>query len=208
MKTDVKLDATRFDALLESIAAKQPTPGGGAVASIVGALGAALARMVVNYSIGKKNLAEHDALHREAVQALTDLQRRALELAAADAEAYARLNALWKLPVEDEQRQRDFPPAVQAAIDAPSGILEACLRILDQLHGLAGRTNRMLDSDLAIAAVLAEAGARAAAWNIRINLPLVENGQDAGEINDRMTAALQRVVERTREIELRCTAES
>ena len=38
--------------LLESLAAKQPTPGGGAVASLTAAIGAALAQMVVNYSLG------------------------------------------------------------------------------------------------------------------------------------------------------------
>ena len=32
-------------------AAKQPVPGGGSVAALVGALGAAMGEMVVNYSV-------------------------------------------------------------------------------------------------------------------------------------------------------------
>ena len=44
---------------LEAIAAKQPTPGGGAVASLTAALAAATARMVLHYSLGKPLLAEH-----------------------------------------------------------------------------------------------------------------------------------------------------
>ena len=46
-----------LDQFLDSVAAKTPAPGGGAVASAVGALSAALAGMVVSYSTGKKNLA-------------------------------------------------------------------------------------------------------------------------------------------------------
>ena len=83
--------------LLDAIGAKVPTPGGGAVASLIGAIAAALAQMVVNYSKGKTSFAEHEALHREALTRLREFRERALALAEDDEEAYGVLNALWKL---------------------------------------------------------------------------------------------------------------
>ncbi len=47
------------------------------------------------------------------------------------------------------------------------------MKLMSLLERLTSATNRMLVSDLAIAAILAEAGAKAAAWNIHVNLPLV-----------------------------------
>ena len=67
------LDRLSVDELLAEIGAKSPTPGGGAVACVTAALAAALGRMVVNYSVGKPSLAEHDALHQAALEALADL---------------------------------------------------------------------------------------------------------------------------------------
>jgi formiminotetrahydrofolate cyclodeaminase len=162
---------------VEAVAAKQPTPGGGAVASIVAALAAALGRMVVNYSIGRKSLAAHDALHQEALSSLRELTSRALELAEDDAKAYGRLNALWKLDERDPVRVQEMAGAVEAAIAAPHAVLHVCMETLRLLQQLCGTTNAMLASDLAMAAILAEAGARSAAWNVRINLPQLEDAQ-------------------------------
>jgi formiminotetrahydrofolate cyclodeaminase len=186
-ESTVTLDGMSIRELLDAVGAKTPTPGGGAVASITAALGAALAGMVVAYSTGRKKLAEHAALHAEASETLADVGRRALDLARADAEAYARLNALWKLDEADERRRREFPAAVRDAIDAPARVLRLARDLLDLLGRLDGRTNAMLESDRAIAAILADAAARAAAWNVRINLPLVDDAAEAERI-ERETA--------------------
>ena len=50
---------TAIGQFLEAAAAKQPTPGGGSVTALVGALSASMAEMVVNYSAGKKGLEPH-----------------------------------------------------------------------------------------------------------------------------------------------------
>lgn len=161
--------------LLTAVAAKSPTPGGGAVTSFTTALAAALAQMVINYSVGKKTLAAHDALHLQALHTFGELAERAIALAEQDAKAYAHLNELQKLDKKNERRGREFAGAVAAAIDAPKAVLDVSLQMLELMKALLGTTNPHLKSDLAIAAILADAAARAAAWNIRINLPLLED---------------------------------
>lgn len=177
----MSLESMTVGDLISSLGDKIPTPGGGAVASIVTALSAALGIMVVRYSTGKKTLAEHDELHREALNTLDELARRALSLADEDARAYGTLNELMKANRGDDKPNEEWTQAVEAAIDAPVQVMSVCLGLMHLLDRLAGKTNRMLSSDLAIAAVLSEAGAKAAAWNVRTNLPLLK---DEGRVND------------------------
>lgn len=160
----------RIDEFLAQLGAKSPTPGGGAVAAMTGATAASLARMVVNYSLGKKNLAEHQPALRNADTALQRFEALMLGLGDEDAAAYALVNALQKLPESDPKRLADLPAAEAAALAVPRAVLGACCDLLRTIETLAPITNRHLRSDLAIAAVLAEAGARSAWWNVRVNL--------------------------------------
>lgn len=172
MPDDALTDAT-FAQLLDALAARSPAPGGGAAASAVGALGAALGRMVVAYSQGKKSLADHQQLIESAATRLDRARALFVQLAAEDAAAYAELNALQRLPAEDPDRIAREPGAIDACVGAPRAALAAANDLLRLLEDLCGRSNTHLRSDLAIAAVLAEAAAASAAWNVRINLPLV-----------------------------------
>ena len=179
--------------VLTAIGEKSATPGGGAVAAITAALAAALGRMVVNYSLGKKSLAAHDELHREALQVLADVEAGALELADADAAAYGRMQTLGALPEDDERRRREYPEAVRQAIAVPSRVLDESLCALRLLERLPGRTNRFLFSDLAIAALLAQSAAEAAAWNVRVNLTALDDRGEAdrmeGDVEQRLARA-------------------
>ena len=177
----MSLESMTVGSLISSLGEKTPAPGGGAVSSIVTALSAALGIMVVRYSTGKKTLAEHVELHREALKTLDELSRRALLLADADARAYGTLNELMKAKAGDNEPDEEWTQAVEAAIDAPVQVIRVCLGIMHLLDRLVEKTNRMLDSDLAIAAILSEAGAKAAAWNVHMNLPLLK---DEGRVNE------------------------
>lgn len=162
-----------FDSLLSSIAAKTPSPGGGAVACASGALAAALANMVVAYSLGKKNLAAHQQDLDSASAALTRLRSMLVELGDEDAQAYALVNELQKLPENDPRRRAELPAAIQASIQIPMAAIAACDDLLRLCERLAPITNTYLHSDLAIAAVLAESSARASRWNVLVNVALL-----------------------------------
>lgn len=158
-------------ALLGAIARKSPAPGGGAVASAAGALAAALAGMVLAYSVGKKSLAQHAEAHERLTERAEQAGRRLLELADADAEAYAHMNALQRLDAGDERREAELPAAVQRCVDVPLEVQSACLALLVDFEQLAPIANAWLLSDLKIAAILAEAALRASACNVAVNVP-------------------------------------
>ncbi len=186
-----------------SIAAKTPAPGGGAVASAVGAIAAALANMVVSYSIGKKNLASHDALHQSAAHRLTRAAEIMLTLADEDAAAYSLVNELAKLPETDSRRQAEYPEALLTAARIPLAVAAAAVDVLRLFHELSDKTNRYLRSDLAIAAVLADATVSASKWNVMINLPGLPP-DEARAISDQLSHLLAESSRIRAEVEHAC----
>lgn len=171
-----------IDAFLAALAAKSPTPGGGAVAPIIGAHAAALASMVVAYSLGRKNLAAHQPALEAAASQLDQARARFLDLAEADAAAYARLNEAMRTPADNPARGALIGPAALDAIAPPERVIADGLDLLRLCVALAPITNRYLHSDLAMAGVFADAAARASRWNILVNVPLLrESGVEAGD---------------------------
>lgn len=202
---DAGIASLTVQGFLESLGAKTPTPGGGAAAGLVGSIGAALGRMVVAYSAGKKSLAAHEPLLVESLAALADASRRLLTLADEDAAAYAKVNELSRLPEADPRRRAEWEAAASKSVEVPLAMMDQCAALLARLERLCGTSNTHLRSDLAIAAILAEAGSRSAAWNVVVNAP------NLGVIaRDRALADAQRLAEAARaaaaRIEERCQA--
>jgi formiminotetrahydrofolate cyclodeaminase len=186
---------------LDALAAKTPTPGGGAVASAVGATGAALARKVVGYSLGKKSLAAHQPALELAARELDVARALLLRLADEDAAAYSLVSELQKLPETDPRRVAEWPTAVAAAIAAPRATAAACSDLLRLLESLAPITNRQLRSDLTIAAVLAEAGAKAGWWNVQVNLPLLPEADERSAVRTDVELLIRQAADRRARIE-------
>lgn len=175
------------------LAEKVPAPGGGAVAGVTAAHAVALLEMVLSYSVGKKRFAAREAEAPALAARLATLRTDALAAATADATAYAALNALWKLPDGDATKVRDFPAAVDGAIAAPKSLLVIAEATLDLGASLMPDSAPALDSDLAISADLAAAAARAAAWNVRVNLPSLADAARRERETAELDATLARI---------------
>jgi len=193
-----------FGELLDAVAAKSPTPGGGAVTAAVGALGSALGSMVVNYTVGKKAYADHEAQLRQALITLANARTLLLQLAGEDELAYGELNALLRLP-EADPRRADLPAVAAAATQVPMAVIATCTDLLRLFHQLAPVTNPMLRSDLAIAAILAEAAARASRWNAVINLPLLASDADREAVERELAGLLGVAGDLLGAVETACT---
>ncbi|HYE03240.1 MAG TPA: cyclodeaminase/cyclohydrolase family protein [Phycisphaerales bacterium] len=191
-------------ALLDAVAARTPAPGGGAVAAAVGSLSAALAQMVVSFSLGRASLAAHQEELARAAAKLERARALLLGLAEEDAAAFEPVAQLLRLGPGDPQRARDLPGAVLTAMAPPRAAAAASADLLRLMETLVGITNRNLRSDLAIAAVLAEATARAAWWNIAANLALHPAPASLGDLTTEMRVLLDEAARRRAEIETRC----
>lgn len=184
--------AMSIHAFCSALAAKAPSPGGGAVAGVTSAHAAALLAMVVEYSRGKPGFAAVESEADALLGALRVTVDASLAAARADAMAYATLNALWKRPKDDPERVAGWADAVRQAIAAPHLIIALAGETAGRAKAVAGACARHLDSDLAIAVDLARCAARAAAWSVRANLPSVADADErarlSGALDDRLKA--------------------
>ena len=166
-----------IDAFLSALASKTPAPGGGATACLAGALACAQAQMVVEYSLAKKRLADHEPMLSSARDRLANARKILLRLADEDALAYQTLNDLQRLKPEDTRRRQELPAAATLCADIPLSALATCTDAARVLEQLPGKTNEHLASDLSISAILLQAAGESCVKNVHVNLPQLD---DAG----------------------------
>ncbi|HYR69736.1 MAG TPA: glutamate formimidoyltransferase, partial [Candidatus Dormibacteraeota bacterium] len=180
---------------LDDVASSAPTPGGGSVSALAGALAGALGSMVARLTIGKKRYAEHEEAMRAAESALESLRRELFDLVAEDARAYEAFRAAAKMsqrtPEEIATREAAMRDAARSAAGTPLRTAERCARVLEQLLPVATHGNENAVSDAGVAAWLARAGAEGAVWNVRINLPELPESERA-EFEERARRAAAR----------------
>lgn len=162
-----------------AVASSAPVPGGGSVAAHAGALGAALAQMVAGLTMGRKKYAAVDAEMRAVAQEAAGLVTELSGLVDRDAQAYAGVSAAYKLPRETAsdalRRTEAITAALLAAADVPLETARACVRVCELAVTVAGKGNTNAVSDAAVAALLAEAACRGAAYNVRINIAALDD---------------------------------
>jgi formiminotetrahydrofolate cyclodeaminase len=156
------------------LASDAPAPGGGSVAALFGACGAALGVMTTNLTIGRKKYAdlwEHAELVNKQGQPLIAALLEAVE---ADTQAFNRLMDAMHLPKDtDEQkavRSAAMQEATKEAVQTPRRTLELCKDTIEVIESLLGRINPNCASDLGVGAAAVEAAARGAWLNVNINL--------------------------------------
>lgn len=181
----------------EALASERATPGGGAAAAVAAALGASLTAMVVRLSRDRPKYAEHAALHAEAL-AKSDASRLALlQLADADATAYAAYREARSLPHDTEAQTAARTPAIQraarGATQVPLDVVRACHAQIELVDRVAGRTNLYLASDLEVAALLLDGAARSAASNVRVNLGSIDDDAFTSAVSVELDQRLQQI---------------
>ena len=175
----------------DTVAAETPAPGGGSVAAIVAAFGAALAAMVARFSTEQWEEAPGAVAQAEALRA------RLLPLADEDARAYESVLVALRLPRELQPEARDaaIGEALSRAANVPLTIAETALDVSSLAAELAERGNPNLRGDAATAAVVGEAAVRATANLVEINLAM--------RADDERIARARELVEMARRISRR-----
>lgn len=198
------LTLTQFS---ERLASNEPVPGGGSASAVAASFAASLLAMVARLSLDRPKYESYRATSERAREAGERGRRVLLELADADAQAYAGFSAARKMakdtPSEQAAREAATRQAARAATEVPLRVVDECARLIDHISAMAGRSNLNAASDLEVAARLSVAAARGAGANVLINLPMVGDERYAATTTaalEGMFHAIDRAAERVSEI--------
>lgn len=172
------MDNVTINDWLESLAAKVPTPGGGAVAALAAAVAAAQLGMVAAYTTGPK-WQDREERMQELSAELADLRAAALGLVSADAKAFSAVGAAYQLPKETEAEKTARKVAIQQSLalaaDPSAKTAQLATHLVKIAEEIAASGNPSVISDVAVSASVARAALESAIVNIEINEHALED---------------------------------
>jgi glutamate formiminotransferase/formiminotetrahydrofolate cyclodeaminase len=193
--------------LADEVSSSSPAPGGGSVAALIGALAAALAAMVANLSVGKRQ--EHgDQLSSLAEQG-QEIKRALIEMIDEDTRAFNALMEANRMPrataAEQTARENAIQQATRQAALVPLQAAQASLGALT----LAGHVSQLaIDeaaSDLGVAAAAGRAAVEGAVLNVLTNLRTIDDDRfvassrvECGRLVDAARQFSDELIERVR----------
>ena len=182
---------------LTELSSNSPTPGGGNVAALCGALSASLGTMVCNLTIGKKKYADVENEMISVKQKLESYQKTFVGLGAKDNAAFEKVMEAFKLPketdAEKETRSKKIEEATIGAADIPAQVMKTCADILPLLKIIIDKGNRNSLSDAGVAASLIGTAAKSAYMNVIINCSSLSNQTIAQEIKKRADVSIEEI---------------
>jgi len=164
---------------LNELASKASTPGGGSAAAIMGAMGAALASMVCNLTIGKKGYENVEGDLKAILKETEELRERLTDMVRADVEVFDQVMGAYGMPKDTDEQKAQRSDAIQtalrAATDVPLSCARACAEVIDLCKPTAEKGNKNVISDAGVAVLAAYAALRSAALNVYINVPGIKD---------------------------------
>ncbi len=178
---------------VDETSSESPAPGGGSVAALVGAMGAALGTMVANLSAHKRGWDERwEGFSAWAVTG-NRISGELLQLVDLDTKAFNEVMAAFRLPKRSEEDSRNRHQAIQAAarqaMEVPLQVMETTLSCMPLLAEMARSGNPASVSDAGVGALCARAAVRGAYLNVRINSSDLEDQ----EISAKLLARAQEI---------------
>lgn len=155
---------------IEAVAASVPTPGGGSVAALAGALAAALAQMVAGLTVGRKKYAAVDETAKQVLAESDSLREKLTQAIAEDAASFERVMATAKnKEIDEETRQQEMEKATIGAGEVPLQVARWSRDVAQLAATIAEVGNLNAVTDAAAGVLLARAAVQIAALNVKIN---------------------------------------
>jgi glutamate formiminotransferase / formiminotetrahydrofolate cyclodeaminase len=190
---------------VDEVSRESPAPGGGSVAALAGALGSALASMVAGLSVGRSEMDPHyGALCSlgERAQAVKDALVRAVD---EDTRAFDSVLAAMRMPQDTDEERSARKAAMEAgyrvATSVPLSTVEGCVQAIRLCKEMLALAPKEMISDVGTGALLGLAGAKAAGYNVRINLPHIGDEAFRAEVKGKLDALLSEAAEMAATVE-------
>jgi formiminotetrahydrofolate cyclodeaminase len=192
--------------LIELTASNAPAPGGGAIAALSGAFGAALAAMVGSLTLGKKGYEDAQEEMAEMTDKGKNLAKKLLAAMDKDANSFNGYMAALGMPkgTEEEKtiRRAAMQDALKSASLVPLNTAKTAAEVFPLAEAAVKSGNRNAVTDGLVAAMMARTAVLGALLNVKINLgsikdeAFVQELQAAcGALQEEAIAAEQRILD-------------
>ncbi len=183
--------ATSVTGFLAAVSAGTPTPGGGSVAALAGAMAAALGVMGCRIGSPRSNAATaaESPTASEPELDLARIERRLLELSdelrqlmQADADAYEDVLRAYRLPKTDPTRAEAVSAALRVATEVPLETATLAAETGMLLRSLLSHVKSSVATDVKVGLRMAVAAIEGARENVAVNIKSQTNQEVVSQI--------------------------
>ena len=173
-------------------ASDAPAPGGGSVSALAGSLGAALAEMVANLTVGKAKYAEVEDEMKELSAKGAEIRSELIAGIQKDTESFTLyMNALGMPKDTDEQkaaRREAMQNGLKEAAKVPLEVAETAAKIFPIAEAVVKRGNTNAVTDGLVASMMARTAVIGALFNVKINLGSIKDEAFVAEMAAKVEA--------------------
>ena len=173
-------------------ASDAPAPGGGSVSALAGSLGAALAEMVANLTVGKAKYAEVEDEMKELSAKGAEIRKELIAGIQKDTESFTLyMNALGMPKDTDEQkaaRREAMQNGLKEAAKVPLEVAETAAKIFPIAEAVVKRGNTNAVTDGLVSSMMARTAVIGALFNVKINLGSIKDEAFVAEMAAKVEA--------------------
>jgi len=156
------------------LSSKEPVPGGGGAAALVGAVGMALGNMVGNLTVGKKKYKEVEAEVYSIMEQATKLQEDLLSMVDGDAKVFREVAKVYGMPKDTPEekvaREEAMERALKLACSVPMDIMRVSVESIKLQARLGEIGSIMALSDVGVGVLCLKTALISGKLNVIINL--------------------------------------
>ena len=193
-----------LQAFINQLESSEPVPGGGSVAALSSALASALAAMVANLTVGKKNYEDVSEEMDMIAQKMSAHKQTFVDMIDKDANSFDSVMKAYKLPKETDEEKAHRNGLIQEgmkyAASVPLEVAEKTAVLFDDLAVLVKSGNKNAQTDALVAAMMARTAILSALYNVKINLGSIKDDAYVSEMKVKVKALETMAVLREQEI--------
>jgi glutamate formiminotransferase/formiminotetrahydrofolate cyclodeaminase len=182
-----------FD-FIDEVSRDSAAPGGGSVAALSGALGAALGTMVANLSISKSGFEKQKTNLSNIAQKGQNIKDKLINAIDEDTSAFDQVIKAMRMPKDTDKekmaRDIEMQKGYQIATLVPLATVKNCKEALEICYDISKIMDDGMASDVGSGACMANAGAISAAYNVRINIKSIKDIDFCEETNKELNKLL------------------
>ena len=193
-----------LQAFINQLESSEPVPGGGSVAALSSALASALAAMVANLTVGKKNYEDVSEEMDMIAQKMSAHKQTFVDMIDKDANSFDSVMKAYKLPKETDEEKAHRNGLIQEgmkyAASVPLEVAEKTAVLFDDLAVLVKSGNKNAQTDALVAAMMERTAILSALYNVKINLGSIKDDAYVSEMKVKVKALETMAVLREQEI--------